>query len=184
MHTCADISFAADTIAAFLSRAQTWAPKPRLGHPAEKTTRSGSLVKRGERSCGDWLEGIENKNRREIRRNRSGSGEKPGEDPAGPHHISYIYIYHISYNVQLGYTTRNPWPVTKMTSVVSFLWRVTREISPTTQGILTMKWDPYVWAKKNGYCLGLIWLPWMESVLHPQLWGQRTTDFVLKEKDG
>jgi len=85
IHTCADISFAADTIAAFLSRAQTWAPKPRLGHPAEKTSTSSSLVKRGERSCGDWLEGIEDKNRREIRRKRIGSGEKPGEDPAGPH---------------------------------------------------------------------------------------------------
>jgi hypothetical protein len=53
-------------------------------------------VKRGERSCGDWLEGIEDKNRREIRRKRIGSGEKPGEDPAGPHqyiYIVYIYIY-------------------------------------------------------------------------------------------
>ena len=87
IHTCADISFAADTIAAFLSRAQTWAPKPRLGHPAEKTSTSSSLVKRGERSCGDWLEGIEDKNRREIRRKRIGSGEKPGEDPAGPHQV-------------------------------------------------------------------------------------------------
>jgi len=66
-------------------------------------------VKRGERSCGDWLEGIENKNRREIRRNRSGSGEKPGEDPAGPHHISYIYIiYHIMYNWAIQLETPDP----------------------------------------------------------------------------
>ena len=38
-------------------------------------------------------------------------------------HNWYI-IFHISH-IQLGYTTRNPWPVTKMTSVETNLWRVT-----------------------------------------------------------
>ena len=39
----------------------------------------------------------------------------------------------------------------------------------------------FVWAKKNGYCLGLKWLPWMEPVLHPQLWGERTTGAISKK---